>query len=507
MIIGVEFDTTRRLSRDGIKHYDGLFDQSRFFDNALSRYYRKKGWSIAQFSIIRSLSELLIEKILFERYPELQRHQVSCHASHMEAGRVRPCGRCEKCRRIVGMLMAFGADPSRCGYGHADAQRCLEELVRKGAHQETAVTDHALALLAERGVIHGRPAAAAPGRRRPEVMKVRIDPERSPIEDIPPDLRGPLLRIFLEHAAGGVRREGREWVDVDLIPEADLSPMRRFARSADAAQDSLAPAGPGSPERSYLLGELTWPRAKERLLEVDLAILPVGSIEQHGPHLPLDTDAFDANYLAYQVANLCSDPKPLVLPLIPYGISYHHEDFSGTISVSPDTLSRLVYEVGLSCAKNGIRKLVIINGHGGNVPALQFASQMINRETHIFTCVESGETSDTDIHALIETPNDAHAGELETSTSLASRPGLVKLDKARKFVPRFSSRYLNFSTKRSVEWYGRTAKISQSGVLGDPTKASSEKGKRILDMMIAHLVEFIEDLKGMTLEEIYQKRY
>jgi creatinine amidohydrolase/Fe(II)-dependent formamide hydrolase-like protein len=507
MIIGDEFDTTRRLSRGGITHYDGLFDQSRFFDNALSRYYRKKGWSIEQFSLIRSLSELLIEKILVQRYPDLQRHQVSCHAAHMASGKVHPCGRCEKCRRIVGMLMAFGADPSRCGYSRADVQRCLEELVRKGAHQETAVTEHALSLLGERGVVPGVPASTAPGRRRPEVMKMRIDPERSPIEDVPPDLRGPLFRIFLEHAEGGVRREGRGWVDVDLIPEADLSPMRRLARSADVEDKALASTGFGGPERTYLLGELTWPRAKERLLEVDLAILPVGSIEQHGLHLPLDTDAFDANYLAYQVANLCSDPKPLVLPLIPYGVSYHHEDFSGTISVSPDSLSRLVYEVGLSCAKNGIRKLVIINGHGGNVPALQFASQMINRETHIFTCVESGETSETDIHTLIETPNDAHAGELETSTSLASRPGLVKLDKARKFVPRFSSRYLNFSTKRSVEWYGRTAKISQSGVLGDPTKASTEKGKRILDMMISHLVEFIEDLKGMTLEEIYQKRY
>ncbi len=66
-----------------------------------------------------------------------------------------------------------------------------------------------------------------------------------------------------------------------------------------------------------------------------MALLPVGSIEQHGPHLPLDTDAFDADYLAKDVAEACSDPKPLVFPLIPYGVSYHHEDFSGTISVTP----------------------------------------------------------------------------------------------------------------------------------------------------------------------------
>lgn len=508
IIIGDEFDTTRRVSHEGIPHYDGLFDQSRYFDNALTRYYRKKGWSLEQFSIVRPLSELLIEKILVERYPDLQRNQVSCHAAHTEGDRVYPCGKCEKCRRIVGMLLAFGADPKRCGYASNDVTRCLRDLAVMGAHQESAVTEHVLYLLGERRLLPDTPGGRAPARRRPEAMKVRIDPERSPIGEIPPDLRGPLFRIFLEHAEGAVKREGHSWLDTDLVPETEFSPMQRISGSSlSAGSGSSDDTGTKGIEKPYLLGELTWLRAKERLAEVDLAILPVGSIEQHGPHLPLDTDAFDANYLAYQVANLCSDPKPLVLPLIPYGVSYHHEDFSGTISVSPDTLSRLVYEVGMGCARSGIRKLVIINAHGGNVPALQFASQMINRDAHIFTCVESGETSEADIHSMTETPNDVHAGEVETSTALASRPSLVRLEKARKFVPRFSSRYLNFSTKRSVEWYARTAKISQSGVLGDPTKASMEKGKRILDLMVSHLVEFIEDLKGMTLEEIYQKRY
>ena len=103
-------------------------------------------------------------------------------------------------------------------------------------------------------------------------------------------------------------------------------------------------------------------------LNVDIALLPVGAIEQHGPHLPLDTDAFDADYLARRVAMACSSPVPVVLPLIPYGVSYHHEGFKGTISISNDVLSRLVYEVGLSAAHNGIKKLVIINGHGGNGP-------------------------------------------------------------------------------------------------------------------------------------------
>ena len=135
-----------------------------------------------------------------------------------------------------------------------------------------------------------------------------------------------------------------------------------------------------------------------------------------------------------------------MLPGIPYGVSYHHDDFKGTVSISNDTLSKLVYDIGMSAAHNGIKKLVIINGHGGNSPALNHAAQMINRDAHIFVCVDTGETSDVDIYALVDTPNDVHAGEIETSTSLAIRPDLVKMDQARREVPAFSSRYLNFTS-------------------------------------------------------------
>ena len=161
----------------------------------------------------------------------------------------------------------------------------------------------------------------------------------------------------------------------------------------------------------------------------------------------------------------------------------------------------------MSAARNGVKKLFIINGHGGNSPALHFAAQLINRDAHIFTCVDSGETSDTDVSRIVETPNDVHAGEIETSTSLALRPGLVRTDRTRRFVPKFSSQYLDFTSKRSVVWYARTERLSKSGVLGDPGKASREKGGRIWDVMIRNLVELVEHVKPMSLEEIYQKRY
>ncbi|VBB42762.1 Creatininase [uncultured Desulfatiglans sp.] len=508
IVVGDEYDTTRRYSHRGITHYDGLYDQSRWFDNALTRYYHRKGWGLCQFSILRPLSEILIQKTLLERYPELQARQVSCHAAHKDGDRVRPCGRCEKCRRIVGMIEAVGGDPHRCGYTDEQVAFCLKALAEKGAHQESAGVQHLLYLLRRKG----HEGIAGPSgmhvRPRPEVMKIRFDPERSPPEEIPRDLRLPLLTIYGAHADGAVKRNGRLWIPVDPMSDPVLSrpypfePPDRFA--VDGAESG---GGSGDPSKHFLLGDLTWPEAKKRFREVDVALLPVGAIEQHGPHLPLDTDAFDAEYLTHQVALRCSDPRPVVLPLIPYGVSYHHDDFSGTIGVSPDSLSRIVYDVGMSAARNGVTKLVIINGHGGNIPALHFAAQMINRDAHIFTCVDTGESSDADIEAIAETPNDVHAGEIETSTSLAVRPEGVRMQAARKFVPRFSSRYLDFSSKRGVGWYAHTAKLSPSGVLGDPTRATAEKGRRMWEQMIRNLVEFVEHLKGLTLDELYQRRY
>lgn len=257
----------------------------------------------------------------------------------------------------------------------------------------------------------------------------------------------------------------------------------------------------------FLWELMTWPEIKAYLQIMDTAILPCGAIEQHGPHLPVDIDYYDARYLAYQVARACADPKPLVLPPIPFGVSYHHEDFKGTISVSNDALSRFVYDIGMSMAKNGIKKLIILNGHGDNAPTLSYAAQMINRDAHIFVCVDTGETSDIDLYDLIETPNDIHAGEIETSTSLAIRPDLVQMDKARDNTLSFGSKYLDYDSDRGVSWYVRTSKISESGVLGDPTKATAEKGAKMWELMIQHLVKFVESVKNTPLEELYQPRY
>ena len=507
LLIGDEYDTSVRKTTHGILHYDGLYDQSIYFDHAISRYFMRKGWNLSQFSILRPLSELLIEKILVERYPDLQRQQTSCHAAHKKDERIYPCGHCEKCRRIVAMLKAIGADPRQCGYSPSQIQECLGKLHRKGVSQETAGARHLFFLLAQKGLINEKELPPKAVKEYPEILKLRFDSKSSPINAIPTDLRKPLFRIFLKHAGGAVLRSGRSWEQVAVVKNPAVNEPFPFEFDPIASRGGLHKNMESSSVSNYLWGELTWRQAKNRLKKMDVALLPVGAVEQHGPHLPLDTDAFDADYLARRVAEACSDPKPLVLPPISYGVSYHHADFAGTVSISNDTLAKMIYEIGMSVSRNGIRKLVIINGHGGNSPALNYAAQMINRDAHIFVCVDTGETSDVDIYEIIETPNDVHAGEIETSTGLAVRPQLVKMAQAKKHIPEFSSKYLDFTSRRGVLWYAYTRKISPSGVMGDPTKASAAKGEKIWEIMIAHLVSLVEDLKRMTLEEIHHRNY
>jgi creatinine amidohydrolase len=257
----------------------------------------------------------------------------------------------------------------------------------------------------------------------------------------------------------------------------------------------------------YMWETLKWPEITERLKIVDTAILPCGAIEQHGPHLPVDVDYFDAFYLAKKVAEACKEPRPFVIPPIAYGVSYHHSEFKGTISVSNNALSALVYDIGMSLAHNGIKKLVILNGHGDNKPTLEYAAQMINRDSKIFVCVETGETSDIDLYDLIDTHNDIHAGEIETSTSLALRPELVEMDKAVDATLDLNNEFLDFTSDRGVSWYTHTKKLSETGVMGDATAATKEKGIKMWEIMIRKLTEFVETIKNTSTDELYQNRY
>jgi len=231
--------------------------------------------------------------------------------------------------------------------------------------------------------------------------------------------------------------------------------------------------------RSYYLGELTWPDVKDFLTEHDVAIVPVGSCEQHGPHLPIDTDAYDAFWLSLKASEK-AQCAIVALPLN-YGVSLHHMDFPGTVTLSPHTLEQVAYEVVYSLTKHGFKKILFENGHGGNTPALEAAVQRIKADTNAFVVIDTVSLIPDFIEKFIETPYDAHAGEFETSTTLANRENFVVKERIKKPEIKLpDSKYTKIGLKETgpkVSWGFRTKEISETGVIGDPTKLRKRKAK------------------------------
>jgi mycofactocin precursor peptide peptidase len=215
-------------------------------------------------------------------------------------------------------------------------------------------------------------------------------------------------------------------------------------------------------------------------------IIPVGSTEQHGPHLPLDTDTRIASAVAHAVADQLADrdgARWMVAPPIGYGASGEHEDFSGTISIGTSALRLLLVEFGRSASRWASR-LVFVNGHGGNVEALAGATALLRYEgREVVWC------SCTVANA------DAHAGHTETSVLLHISPQDVH---AEERVPGNGSplRELMPQLRR-----GGIAAVSEVGVLGDPTTATAEDGAAIFAAMVEgclrRITQWVPDRDGM----------
>ena len=216
ILIGDEYDTTVKGNFEGITHYNALYDQSKYFDNALTRYYTKKGWNVYQYSILRSLSELLIMKTLIKRYPELQKHQVSCHAAHNTNERMYPCGKCEKCRRIIGMIKVLDENPEMCGYSPEKIKNGLSALAKKSVKQIGSDAAHLYHMMLDKKLIEENEFTLRAAKKHDEIMKLRFDQERSNLEDMPLHIREPLFKIFNEYAEGAVQRIDNKWKEFQI---------------------------------------------------------------------------------------------------------------------------------------------------------------------------------------------------------------------------------------------------------------------------------------------------
>ncbi|MFC2089525.1 hypothetical protein ACFLT1_02020 [Bacteroidota bacterium] len=214
IIIGNEYDTTVRGVYKGITHYKGLYDQSRYFDKYLSKYYQQKGWNISQYSLLRNLSEMLGLKILVNRYPDFHKLQVSCHAAHSEDGRMYPCGKCEKCHRIIGMLLAMKATPERCGYNSTQISKGLTSLAVHGTHQIESDRAHLYHLMLNKGIIESNVFTKKLAKPHPEIFKLRFWDDKNRLSEIPSHLRLPLLNILSKYSDGAVRMVDGKWQEI-----------------------------------------------------------------------------------------------------------------------------------------------------------------------------------------------------------------------------------------------------------------------------------------------------
>jgi creatinine amidohydrolase len=232
-----------------------------------------------------------------------------------------------------------------------------------------------------------------------------------------------------------------------------------------------------SPSRSFI--ELTQPEIAAQLARNPLVILPAGSVEQHGPHLPTGTDIFAAIAIA---SALAARMDGLVLPATPFGVTPMHMPFEGTITLTPDTFMRLTIETCACAATHGAKRLLILNWHEGNIPSLAIAAEALHRAhglsvLTVQACYVAEELYGQSCNGL------THGGEIEALAVLAHRADLVHLDRIERSSDHGHGHRMDKlrRTRAYQPVLTDIRSIAPTGWFGSPQHATAEKGARMLD--------------------------
>ncbi len=262
---------------------------------------------------------------------------------------------------------------------------------------------------------------------------------------------------------------------------------------------------------SVWLHELTWPDIAAYLEHDDLVMVPVGATEQHGRHTPLMVDTAWAADVSEAVAR---QEGVLVAPPMHVGWSPHHLAYPGGITLRPETLTAVCVDIGESLISHGFRKIIFVNGNRvANLPPMQIAMAKLRYKTGAFVAiVDTHLIARKDVCEVSGNGRDGshHAGNVETSFMLHAHPELVKpgefLPMPDRPLPAFASTFpmdppfdqnIAFVQATSAEFYEKTG---GHGSYSDPSKASAEIGKRVLDVTVARAAEFIAQVKGLNVQ-------
>lgn len=245
---------------------------------------------------------------------------------------------------------------------------------------------------------------------------------------------------------------------------------------------------------------LTWPQIQQIPDPANTVLLqPIGAIEQHGPHLPLIVDAAIATaVVGHALSRLPADIPAYALPTLHYGKSNEHWHFPGTITLSTTTLVSTLMEVGESVYRAGFRKLALVNGHGGQPQIMEIVARDLHQKYEDFQVFPLFVWRVANLPLDLFTPKELefgiHAGDIETSLMLSLLPDQVDMTRAiAEFPPELPpDSVLSMEGKFPFAWVTRD--LSKSGVLGDPTGATVEKGDRLLEALVTGWVQVIQDL-------------
>jgi creatinine amidohydrolase len=255
-----------------------------------------------------------------------------------------------------------------------------------------------------------------------------------------------------------------------------------------------------SASTEYRYNRLTWPEMNEAIAAQKLVILPTGSTEQHGRHLPLDVDQFLCESVCLEVGRRAAD-RVLVLPPISYGLNLHHIDFPGTIHIEPETFIAFCLNITKSVAYHGFEKILLVNGHGSNGPLVDLvarktvlATKSLCSACNYFVFLREA------FEKVRESDVVAHADELETSLYLHLAPERVRMDLAVKDDDRMG-RFLSSDSTGPVRFNDFWGRWTKTGVHGDATKATAEKGRLIFEAAVSGLVELVSELRAWPIEK------
>jgi creatinine amidohydrolase len=259
---------------------------------------------------------------------------------------------------------------------------------------------------------------------------------------------------------------------------------------------------------TFRYDELTWPEVRAAAAAKKAILIPVGSIEDHGPHLPLNTDNIIVEAVCFEVARRAPE-EISSLPVLPVGFEDHHMDFPGSLTSDMETLLNFFADAAVSVARHGFTHIMLVNGHGSNASLVELAARKAVLKTGAVVGALAGNAAVDDVlvRDLIaarrrsEAGGIGHACEFETAMMLYLRPELVQMDKAVKEMGVPSLKYYNWDhpAPAAFAWMDWWSRFSRSGVAGDPTVATREFGEFMFNATVERMLELIREFKQIPI--------